>query len=306
MAAVNQWVSFSNGLGHEDQCDEPVTILWYYFGPSGKAYTGTKKTIDGNSFIFDDEGHMLSGWQTYGGNSDWYYLGTEDEGFVHTGWQYLELDEEMDEDTNPDYEMQEWFYLRPDDGKAYRNIKTEIDGEYYTFDVNGAVQEGWVFGAPGAPEYMEGGAIQDGAALYADESGDLQSGWVYAYAPDDVEESGEQYWYYLDGKGVPFNYRAQKSAHVAGWNLFQKRIGREGEEVRHGAAARVINNKTYVFDEEGRMLTGVFYLQGIRRQGGSPLGLVLTNHGYDTGAFYYLNRAAPESESRRRRPAHRR
>lgn len=198
--AVNQWVSFLNGPGNEEPCEEPVTTVWYYFGPTGKACVGKKKTIGENSYIFDDEGHMLSGWQTYGDESDLYYLGAQDQGFIHTGW-------------------------------------------------------------------------------------------VYTYAPADSEASGEEGWYYLDGKGIPFNYQAKDTSMKKeyGWDICQEIDDRDLEDQHTGAAARVIEKKTYLFDEEGRMLTGVYYLQGIKRKGGSMMGHIPIGSDLFTGAFYYFN-----------------
>lgn len=83
--------SHSQQPGSEALCDEPVTIICGIISghPGQDLPAGYQKTIDGKVYLFDEDGHMLSGWQTYGDNSDYYYLGTENEGFAHTGWQYL-------------------------------------------------------------------------------------------------------------------------------------------------------------------------------------------------------------------------
>ena len=289
---TNQWVSFPNNPGSEALCDEPVTIVWYYFGPSGKACADTKKTIDGKVYLFDEDGHMLSGWQTYGDNSDWYYLGTENEGFAHTGWQYLEPDEEMNDEGDGDYDSQEWFYVRTSNGKAYRETKKQINGRYYTFDANGVMKDKWAFGTPSAPDYSGTGITSAAVAFYNEDEGDLQSKWVYTYAPDDPDESGDEDWYYLDSKGVPFNYQAKDSFQKIdyGFDMSIKMDGTQTESIQYGVAARIINHKTYLFDENGKMMTGFYYLQGVKVKGSSKhLGFVQLTDNTFTGGFYYFN-----------------
>lgn len=289
---ANQWVSFPNAPGSEALCDEPVTTVWYYFGPSGKACVDTKKTINGKVYLFDEDGHMLSGWQTYGDHPDWYYLGTENEGFAHTGWQYLEPDEEMIEHGEGDYDSEEWFYLRTSNGKAYQDTKKQINGRYYTFDVNGVMKDKWAFGTPSAPDYLGTGIASAAVAFYDEGEGDLQSKWVYTYAPDDPDESGDEDWYYLDSKGVPFNYQAKDSFRKIenGYDTAIELDGDRTDGTYTGVAARVINHKIYLFDEDGKMMTGVYYLQGVKVKGSSKdLGIVAIGDQYFTGAFYYFN-----------------
>ena len=61
---------------------------------------------DGNAtgtFAFDEDGHMLSGWQDVelsSGSTVTYYFGDEnDEGWLATGWQYLEMPDTSEDDS---------------------------------------------------------------------------------------------------------------------------------------------------------------------------------------------------------------
>ena len=77
---------------------------------------------------------------------------------------------------------------------------------------------------------------------------------------DDPDEEGEdQYWYYLDSKGVPFNING-----VDG-NPRSTAVKKDNEKwdwdkVKTGVAAKVIKSKTYLFNNKGEMQTGVFVL----------------------------------------------
>lgn len=53
-----------------------------------------------------------------------------------------------------------------------------------------------------------------------------------------------------------------------GWNYCIKSEGLGYEDAVQGVAARVINQKTYLFNKEGKILTGFYYLQGVKRKGG--------------------------------------
>lgn len=245
--AKNQWISVEN----EDDADvngEEVDTLWYYFGDNGKAYKADsadmkKKTCPdatgSRTYFFDSEGHMISGWVEYEG--DTYYCGTENEGWAYTGWQYLEPNDDLVSD---DYDDQEWFNFKSS-GKARKNTTWYSKGRYYTFDVNGIMNSDWYDLKIATVATDENGhnvigtsntTITEGA--YTSEDGSKGTGWVYT---ENAAET-DSYWYYLvsfkDSKGivrnVPFNS-------VAGDN-----------EMR----AKVIKGKTYIFNPDGTMEDG--------------------------------------------------
>ncbi len=269
---TNQWISMENEDDETVGDNDDISTLWFYFGSSGKAYTDAVKTIDGKKYIFDDNGYMLSGWQTYGEDNDLYYLGDENEGWAYTGWQFLELDEDIEDD---DYDDEEWFYFKPSNGKAYVNSRKYISGKYYTFDENGVMQDKWVVGTPGAP------ASED-SARYREENGAQETGWIYAYPIDDPDEEGDdQYWFYLDSKGVPFNLNGADTQILefkdgTRYDMAETEIAKKDNEKWkdpiNNVATKVIKSKTYLFNDKGEMQTGVFIFDYyVSRTGGVVL-----------------------------------
>ena len=271
---ANQWVAVENN----DVCsDMEADTVYFYFGSTGKAYKDTnttngKKTINGYTYIFDDEGHMKYGWQEYDNNL--YYLGEENEGWAATGWQYLELDEDVI-DSKENYDDEEWFWF-DGSGKAARDKRKYIDKAYYTFDENGVMENKWVIGTPGAPESTS-------SAYYDEEVGNQKTGWVYV-VPEGKDE-GDEEWFYLSSKGVPFNENgadAQSDTYAA--TAIKVEFGHDVKDTYNNVAARVIKNKTYLFDENGAMLNGVYLLAQVRRVGGSSSLLG------ENGGIYYFNK----------------
>lgn len=240
----NQWVSVENAEDVEVG-GNAVSTIWYYLGNNGKAYkaasgnTSVVKEITSNKYVFDEDGQMLSGWQEVGDKKDLYYLGDENQGWALTKWQLLETGGTV---FNDEYQEAKWFYFNG--GKADRAKEGEgtvtkyRDGAYYTFDEKGVMQTNWY--KTTTP------ASASGSESLANASGAIGSGWVYSTPPGN--EDGSQSWYYLvnvkDDKGkivargVPFNYQGK-------------------EEYQ----AKYIKNKTYLFDNNGVMKTGVIELK---------------------------------------------
>lgn len=280
---TNTWVSVDNEGDNECSDQEDVSTLWYFFGSDGKAKRGEdgKKVFTNiphgenmdkkSTFAFDEDGHMLSGWQDVelsSGNEATYYFGDENEGWAATGWQYLEIPEEDYESDGSPEDSEGWYYFGTN-GRAVKNQNKYINGFYYTFDENGVMDDTWVVGTPGVSD----GTVQiatDAAAFYTEDTGYRRSGWIYTYDPDDKDQEGDQYWYYLSNKGEAFNDEAKDAkAHDAeGVTATDLYTG----DLYYNVAAKVIKNKTYLFDENGRVLDGILKLEGeAYRSGGSKL-----------------------------------
>ena len=60
----------------------------------------------------------------------------------------------------------------------------------------------------------------------------------------------------------------------------------KGSDWMEGVASKVIDGKAYLFDENGKMLTGLYYLSGVKRTGSSPLGYVP----YGEDCYYYFQK----------------
>ena len=295
----NRWVSMDNSGDYECSDQEDASSVWYFFGSDGKA----KKGSDGRkiftnipyganmenkgTFLFDEDGHMVSGWQDVelsSGSMKTYYFNGEDEGWAATGWQYLERPDGDDYGDEPE-SSEAWYYFDTN-GRAVKDQTKYINGFYYTFDETGAMDDTWVTGTPGISAGTAAIAT-DAAAFYTEDIGYRRNGWIYTYAPDDKDHEGDQYWYYLSTKGEAFNHEAKdaREKNALGVTATDLYTGETYENV----AAKVVKNKTYLFDGTGRMLTGILQLENgeAYRSGGSKLA---------DGGIYYFNGSDGSSE----------
>ncbi len=263
---ANQWVSVDNEEDEEVDGKE-VDILWYYMGSSGKAYKATgdntfkTSTIGGKKYFFDSDGRMVSGW-TYDGNAT-YYLGDENQGWAHTGWQYLEIDEDNMVAPDDDYDNDEAWFNFKSTGKARKDTRDYINKAYYTFDENGVMKDDWVSGTPGS--------ATPGKSFYKYDDGNQKSGWVYTFSDKDME--GDEEWFYLvaSNKNTAFNSEGAKGANSDEIQKYKEGYNPDGD-AKVSAAAKVIKGKTYLFDKDGKMQTGVFMIAAgdeVVREGGS-------------------------------------
>ncbi len=282
------WVSVDNEGDNECSDQEDLTTIWYFFGSDGKA----KKADSGKKvftnipyganmdkkgiFAFDEDGHMLTGWQDIQlSNGEYrYYFGEENEGWAHLEWQYLEKPEyDNFEDVNP-FEDEAWFWFGTN-GRAAQKTTKYINGQYYTFSESGAMNDKWRTGTPGVSEFTA--THQPGTsahAFYTESVGHRRTGWLYTWAPTDPDKEYNEYWYYLNNKGEAFNddgkdtvvrtwsktagnyvttedYSGANAASVFGDDIFG-----DGS-IAENVAAKVIKNKTFLFDDQGRMVTGL-------------------------------------------------
>ncbi len=296
---TNTWVSVDNEGDHECSEQEDNSTIWYFFDSSGKAkksdngakvFTNIPYGTDGNlkgTYAFDEDGHMLTGWQNIelsSGNTATYYFGDENQGWAATGWQYLEKPEGVYETEDEPEDSEAWYYFGTN-GRAVKNQNKYINGFYYTFDENGIMDDTWVVGTPG----VSSGTVQiatDAAAFYTEDIGYRRSGWIYTFDPEDKDQEGDEYWFYLSAKGEAYNDEgkdaiAQNAEGVTAVNLY------DGETYEN-VAAKVIKNKTYLFDGNGHVLTGVLRLEGeAYRSGGSKLA--------NEGIYYFSEKEGSET-----------
>lgn len=256
--AVNSWADDeyyvdSNGIMVTDKWvkmekknpawDEEGDMVWYYFASSGKAVTDGWAKIAGKYYYFDEDGVMQTGWV----DDDMYYLG--DDGAMRTGWMYVQdpdADDDDDYDFSP-YEEEEdthWYYFLSSGKKYVPNLNEgdyklyKVDGVYYCFDGNGAMQTGWV----------NMGDKEDGSFenyRYFQENGAVQTGWYSTTPPEDDDynlELGEDVeWYYFSNTGVP-------------------KVGPSMDEATVGDLEK-INGITYLFNEKGNPIYGLRMLR---------------------------------------------
>ena len=180
-----------------------ATTVWYYFSTSGKMVSDGWSKIGGKYYYFDGDGAMQTGWV----DDDTYY--TNAEGVMQIGWAYLEDPDDTkkdDDEVKPgdDDEDHHWYYFQSS-GKKYvpslggaKYKQYKIDGTYYCFDENGAMQTGWVDmgNSSGFANYR-----------YYQSNGQVQTGWLSTTPPEDddynLDLGSDVQWYYFSSNGEP-------------------------------------------------------------------------------------------------------
>ena len=130
---TNAWVELKN----EEDPDSPETpdTFWYYFEKDGKSAVSKWVKFDSKWYYFDESGHMATGKTEIDGAT--YYLGTEKDGFMRTGWVRLE------ENSHAPGASESWYYFNSDGKMVTTQYDKKIDGSYYTF-IDGKMQTGWL------------------------------------------------------------------------------------------------------------------------------------------------------------------
>ncbi|MDO5137257.1 MAG: hypothetical protein Q4D71_02255, partial [Oscillospiraceae bacterium] len=175
---------------------------WYYVQNS-YVCQGTVMTIDGATYGFAEDGHMVTGWfkQTWSymdnGNIveyiEWYNFDSNGKG--HNGWL-------KDGD--------KWCYCR--NGYAYRNGSYDINGVVYRFDSSCHMVTGWY-----KQVWTDSSSVEHVEWYYLDADGKGHNGWVkdgnyWCYC-----ENGYLYkddYRYING----YNYAFDSNGHmITGW-----------------------------------------------------------------------------------------
>ena len=150
---TNAWVELKN----EEDPDSPETpdTFWYYFEKDGKSAVSKWVKFDSKWYYFDESGHMATGKTEIDGAT--YYLGTEKDGFMRTGWIRLE------ENSHAPGASESWYYFNSDGKMVTTQYDKKIDGSYYTF-IDGKMQTGWL--------------LYNNTWYYLSESGVMVTGWI--------------------------------------------------------------------------------------------------------------------------------
>lgn len=265
---------------------------WFYFDSSGKMVSG-KKIINGAHYCFSSEGHMLTGWVISDGQEYQEYFGTEkaddlyyykEDGQRAFGWVYLTAPEDFQGGSPV------WYYFKAT-GPMRKNDRANINGKTYIFDEEGHMLSGWVYEAGGKEDslYIEVNEMTD-TTNFTDmeryyycgskDDGSLKrNAWVISSPPgtnsNDQDISKE--WYFISSNGTPVfaggSNLPESSPCIKG---LTKNIGSyyySGDTVQAGF--KKIGGKYYTFDSEGRMLSGLLFVQ-------EPMGT-----SYKPGYYYF-------------------
>ena len=254
---TNTWVAIDSSIV-EDQQDYVPDVYWYYFGSSGKAIKGKsndpkKTTINGNKYMFNEYGQMLTGWisRTEGKTIDTeeednpfataqYYAGGDNDGVLRSGWvtYYDGYESDNDEDDWKADLTNIYFYFNPSNNKkvGYNDAadpnQTEektINNRKYVFNGEGIMLSGFDW-----YDNYANRTAGDKAKYYSDENDGhlVKRGWVYAVPSKYIDskknnEDEEKYMYFENS----------------------------GEIVKD--SIKKINGKHYVFNKTGIMETGL-------------------------------------------------
>ena len=247
----NQWRQLVNeDPDEEDESD----MVWYYFGPSGRAYkapdsgkTSFKSITNGagqtRRYAFDSEGRMLYGWlnensERLTGEGAWregvYYCGGPDDGIqARSEWRELEAidDENDDGEFNETY----WFYFSSNGRKTANTTKT-INGFKYRFLEDGNAQYRWY----ATPSDASPSSADQWYYKRPDQCW-LATGWFKTVPSEDVDpeayDSGDEYWFYgLSNGGVVSSQIRSIDNHSYGFN--------EVGEMLHGLYKMTVDGKT--------------------------------------------------------------
>ena len=257
---VNQWIKTSDDDDSSDPDDDGEN--WYYFNNKGKKVTDDKKKINGKTYYFNTDGEMRYGW--YAEGNDWYYLGTEDEGWrADAQWLWLAEPNEDDEDNDsmPSHDddctlcdSEGWYYFQ-NDGKAYKDSssKKKINGKYYYFNKHGQMLYEWINikegtrsdAIPDDSDYEDrSNATPDDMVYYNEvEDGSRATGWYEVDGAEDLGSGNDTDWYY-------FKKGESKKAKAEDLVLNSKEDPQYRKKIK-------INGKYFCFDQQGKMQTGL-------------------------------------------------
>lgn len=274
---INTWMDLIPEDGDEDDETER-----FYFGTKGKITTG-KKVIGGQTYYFNEDGEMLSGWVDTAA-MDIATANTATADLIHTDengarmasqWikTFVPGTAEEDQEDATTY----WYYIKSKGGvQTGRNL--DINGETYFFGADGKMLYGWVKGTD-----TDADSKDDTFVATADSDDFLAAGhmyfcgtkdqgyvkkntWVKTWAPEDyadADDDNDQYWFWVDKNGVAFT--ATSTATTANAVTFV-----DGDIAKfttsnadHKIATKKINNKTYAFKENGQMWSGLVDVAGI-------------------------------------------
>lgn len=257
----NSWILIDQSITQADDFEEG----WYFFGSNGKAFqrnnNSFKKTINGNSYVFDENGLMVTGWINKEGQpveesadafvEGLYYAG--EDGALLTGqWlDYGDIDDGIGGSDSysqaadryySDYEKL-WLYFDGNSKKIYskgeRMLQKNINGDTYGFDENGIMIPWWSKVATISNADKSNPASSTSAKYYSGYDGGalLKNMWFWMYPSENLSETDyydqECSWWHTDENGSVYRNRIRK-----------------------------INGKNYAFDGIGRMQTGFVLFDG--------------------------------------------
>ncbi|MCQ2415321.1 MAG: hypothetical protein MJ063_04670 [Lachnospiraceae bacterium] len=210
--------------------------LYYYEDEYGmKVYNEWKKDTDANGkvnyYYLGDDGYMVTD-SIVEYNDEKYWVGA-DGAKVTEQWIKVPADQEDIDNYDVDYR---WYYFQKSNGKAYKGVKKDIEGNTYFFNAEGKMLFGYVNGDDFTME-------TDVAKAY--------DGNSYKYFCGSNDE----------GKALKSEWRKETSTTDNGayetdtswWAFYQSNGKRADSTLANGALWK---SQRYYFDPDGKMLKG--------------------------------------------------
>ncbi len=205
---------------------------WVYYDNDGYKVTDTWKKSVNNWFWLNSDGEMAV--STIVEDEDNYYYVDENGAMVSNTWVQVE-NEDADGEDEPAYV---WYYFQAN-GKAYKAGTSgtsfkPINGKKYAFDSEGQMLYGWIDDQ--SNRVTGDDAWQNGTYYCGDENdGAQRTSWDQIHVIDVTEDEEDQdYWFYFGSNG--------------------KKVKAEAND--NDRATKTINGQKYVFDSNGKMLSG--------------------------------------------------
>ncbi|MCI8510581.1 MAG: hypothetical protein HFE83_01110 [Lachnospiraceae bacterium] len=227
--------------------DEDWGEFWYYFNANGRMEAGGEKKIDGETYLFDGDGKMLTGWVNPSDytSSDQDNLSTYNVNSLRFYGSGGARAEDWKQKSTPNGEDEGWFYFKA--GRAYTTNNgttkvgkygmAKIKGETYCFDEQGLMVTGLL-------------ELEDGKKFYFEpSSGKMLTGRVVV---NDDEHDNEVFYFTTSGalgnKGDGFTGIKSGALYEDG-NLVTAEEGMRYQKVK-------VDGKEYVVNEKGTVKTG--------------------------------------------------
>ena len=212
---------------------------WMYVENDGVYAVDTIKSSGNDKYYLDQYGNMVRDYLLEDYNDSIYYF--DDSGKMVTNtWVAVEPMQVYNQMDNP---PTIYLYYFGHNGKAYRAndniVKKVIDGKKYLFNVNGQMLFGWI--------NEEGERFNE----YEDDT-DPFNGYCY-FAGDETDGVLREGWTAYEDGSVEDRYYMKQTL----WFYFKtndnKKVQADSEDE---LKRRVINGKTYAFDDQGVMAMG--------------------------------------------------
>ena len=281
---IDAW-KYIYGEDDEDADEES----WFYFDAKGRMLENTTKKINGQWYFFGTDGKMLTGWVEKrlvtdengkaildsNGDKQYLYLEAENKNTSAANIYYCNEDgsraskmwledfgwgEDADELYDEDLD---WYYIKSN-GQVQKGMNKDIDGLTYIFGTNGKMLTGWV-GCDDSDEdniyyeVTEDALSEDdySAVYYCTEVGYAKKS-TWAKLEDPTED--DEFWFYFDKNGKVFAPEVASDAKVVTFVNGDYNKFTDSDAIEY--TTKKIDGTTYLFDTDGKMLSGLLEIDG--------------------------------------------